>query len=266
MNELINIKGTNINVKEYKGQRVVTFTDIDRVHQRPEGTARRNFSANKNHFVEGEDYFVVTPTDLANTELHEFRTNGIEVSSPRGMALITEQGYLMLVKSFTDDLAWDVQRSLVNSYFKTNNIASDLSPQMQLLVGMVNQLAETERQVRETREIAERAANAADAIKEAVLPITDNWRQVTNDKIKAITKRACRPYDELRNEMYQLLEQRAGCDLSTRVRNMRARVQNQGGTKTAIDKICKIDVIESDKKLKEIFSKIVAEYEIKYCA
>lgn len=32
--------------------------------------------------------------------------------------LITETGYLMLVKSFTDDLAWKVQRELVDSYFR----------------------------------------------------------------------------------------------------------------------------------------------------
>nr|DAU30103.1 MAG TPA: hypothetical protein [Caudoviricetes sp.] len=28
----------------------------------------------------------------------------------------------------------------------------------------------------------------------------------------------------------------------------------------------KMDIIEDDKKLREIFSKIVAEYEIRYCA
>lgn len=32
--------------------------------------------------------------------------------------LVTESGYLMLAKSFTDDLAWKVQRELVNNYFR----------------------------------------------------------------------------------------------------------------------------------------------------
>ena len=69
------------------------------------------------HFVEGEDYFVLKPSDLENTELDGFRPVGIDTVSPRGTALITEQGYLMLVKSFTDDLAWEVQKKLVSSYF-----------------------------------------------------------------------------------------------------------------------------------------------------
>lgn len=34
-------------IKEYNNHRVVTFKDIDTVHERPEGTARRNFTANK---------------------------------------------------------------------------------------------------------------------------------------------------------------------------------------------------------------------------
>lgn len=47
---------------------------------------------------------------------------------------------------------------------------------------------------------------------------------------------------------------------------MKQRMGNSGATKTAINSIRKIDVIEGDKKLREIFSKIVSEYEIKYCA
>ena len=39
------------------------------------------------------------------------------ITAPNGLTLITESGYLMLVKSFTDDLAWDVQRQLVKRYF-----------------------------------------------------------------------------------------------------------------------------------------------------
>lgn len=266
MNELINIQGTEISIKEYKGQRVVTFSDIDKVHGRPEGTARKRFADNKERFIEGEDYFVVTPEILANTELSEKRTFGIEVTSPRGIALITEQGYLMLVKSFTDDLAWEVQRSLVNSYFKVKDLTSDLSPQLQLMMQMVNQMAQTERQVNEVKALAEKAVETTEAIKEAVQPVFDDWRKVTNDKIVKITKKACVPYADLRNEMYKVLEQRAGCDLGARLRNLQNRTQDKGGTKTAIEKLCKMDVIESDKRLKEIFSKIVTEYEVKFCA
>ena len=42
-NELVHIVNADICIKEYKGQRVVTFKDIDTVHQRQAGTATKGF-------------------------------------------------------------------------------------------------------------------------------------------------------------------------------------------------------------------------------
>ena len=111
----ITINSTALAVKEYGGRRVVTLRDIDTVHGRPEGTARKRFNDNRAHFIEGEDFWTVSQPS-------EIRTLGItrpQGGAPDSVTLITESGYLMLVKSFTDDLAWTVQRQLVNSYFRT---------------------------------------------------------------------------------------------------------------------------------------------------
>lgn len=58
MNEIL-INNQNVRIKEYEGERVITFKDIDMVHDRPEGTARRNFNTNKKHFIEGEDFYIL---------------------------------------------------------------------------------------------------------------------------------------------------------------------------------------------------------------
>lgn len=110
----ITINKTEVSVKEYQGNRVVTFKDIDTVHGRSDGTARKRFNDNKERFIENVDYFMIKRSD---NQMSEKRTFGFEVPN-RGLTLITESGYLMLVKSFTDDLAWDVQRQLVNTYFR----------------------------------------------------------------------------------------------------------------------------------------------------
>lgn len=107
-----------IKIKEYKGQRVVTFKDIDEVHGRVEGTASRNFRANKEKFIEYEDYYFVKPSDIQSDEIRRSEINN------KGSYLITESGYLMLVKSFTDDLAWKVQRELVKNYFRVKEVVS----------------------------------------------------------------------------------------------------------------------------------------------
>ena len=103
---------SNLEVKEFKGQRVVTFKDIDEVHGRIEGTAVRTFNKHKEKFVENEDYYFVQGNEIRN----------LGINSNFGGYLLTESGYLMLVKSFTDDLAWNVQRNLVKSYFKVQQL------------------------------------------------------------------------------------------------------------------------------------------------
>ncbi len=65
--------------------------------------------------------------------------------------------------------------------------------------------------------------------------------------------------------MYFELERRAGCDLAIRLRNKKQRMSDSGCTKKEINDCNRMGIIEEDKKLREIFSKIVSEYEIKYC-
>ena len=113
--ETLDICGTALAIKEYSDQRVVTFKDIDAVHERPNGTARKRFNDNKIRFVAGEDYFKTKCSEVRSF-FGQTPPNGFNPKAD--IVLLTESGYLMLVKSFTDDLAWRVQRELVNSYFK----------------------------------------------------------------------------------------------------------------------------------------------------
>lgn len=129
MTNVVNVMGNDVAVKEYRGKRVVTFRDIDTVHQRPEGTAGRNFRENRNRFVENVDYFSVCQAD----EIRRFGFERPQGGVPKCIILVTESGYLMLVKSFTDDLAWEVQRCLVNTYFKIHNVECPQNYKCELL-------------------------------------------------------------------------------------------------------------------------------------
>ena len=129
MNDLSNIDMPKIKV--WNGQRVVTFRDIDEVHQRPSGTASRNFKANRKHFIKDVDYFLIT-RDVFNGRNSSIREKlNIETIPPKGVTLFTETGYLMLVKPFHDDLSWNVQRQLVTGYFKGRMLEKHLKEQVQ---------------------------------------------------------------------------------------------------------------------------------------
>lgn len=119
--QTVTINQSDISVKEYDGKRVVTLKDIDQCHGRPEGTARKRFNDNKVHFIEGTDFFKISPSEFRTA----FGDNTMGKKQSNDITLLTESGYLMLVKSFTDDLAWDVQRQLVNSYFRVEKQKAD---------------------------------------------------------------------------------------------------------------------------------------------
>ena len=120
--EAITINRTEPPIREYRGRRVVTLSDVDKVHERTDGTARRNFNTNKKHFIEGEDYFVRNSYEAQKE---------YSITAPNGLTLITETGYLMLTKSLTDDLSWKIQRQLVNRYFKSSNTSViTITPEM----------------------------------------------------------------------------------------------------------------------------------------
>lgn len=266
LNELVKIGNHDISAKTYDGRRVVTFKDIDLVHERVDGTARRNFNSNKKHLIEGEDYFV--------RNSHEAKEE-YGITAPNGLVLMTESGYLMLVKSFTDDLAWDVQRKLVDSYFRVKEVTNaELSPQLRMLQGILNQMVQKEiadkerdRQIALAKEAADKAVETTERMKDEIIQPFENWRDDINKKVRQISHASGIPYQGLFTSMYSDLEQIGRCDLSTRQRNKRNRMERSGCTKSDIQKeTTKIAIIEDDARLKQIFEDIVRKYGMKYIA
>lgn len=109
------VAGTQIPYIEHQGQPVVTFAMVDAVHSKAARTARQVFDRNKKHFIEGEDFYRLNSKGLRQIVVSY---PGLFPTAATSVTLFTETGYLMLVKSFTDDLAWQVQRQLVKSYFR----------------------------------------------------------------------------------------------------------------------------------------------------
>ncbi|WP_200411340.1 ORF6N domain-containing protein [Virgibacillus salexigens] len=263
MNKLsivINDQAKEIQVKEYKGQRVVTLAEIDELHKRSSGTAKRNFTSNKRHFVEGEDYFIVTPI-----QKDEIRT--LEIPN-RGLTLITESGYLMLVKSFQDELAWSVQRQLVKYYFKAKEKifdTSQLSPELQMFDGLFKAIAKTELATHQLSEEIKATNDKVDNVSNILALNPTEWRKKINAIINKIAnfRGGFEAYQDVRNESYQLLEDRAKCQLSVRLINKRRKMALEGAAKSRIDKTNKMDVIADDARLTEIYIAVVKELAIK---
>ncbi len=281
MNNLVKINNNDLQAKEFKGQRVITFKDIDLVHERVEGTASRNFRENKKYFVENEDYFYLKGEELKKLK----QTTNFVGSYTKELILITESGYLMLVKSLSDDLAWIVQRELVNKYFRVKNEEntfdmSELSPELQMFNKMLQAVAKSELEQKkikqqlnevnyhalEAKEKADKSIEEIQAMREVVAINTTNWRE---DSRKIIVKIAHRLggngyIPDVQTEVYSLMRTRLRCKLDVQLTNMRRRMAEEGVCKSKRDKMNYLDVIERDNRLKEGYLAIVKELAIKY--
>lgn len=251
--KLQTINNTDISVKEYQGQRVVTFKDIDAVHGRPDGTARKRFNDNRERFVDGEDYFKICAS--------EFRThwNDIPAKATEDVTLITESGYLMLVKSFTDDLAWRVQRELVKGYFRAKEQARASTPAEQLLA-QAQIMVEQERRLTALESGQKQIHSAMQtAFSELAAPSVDrnSWQDAMRNKIRQLCMEYELNFQTFTGQLYKELEESAHCNIDTRLNNLRKRMK-QGGAKYAeCQEVSKLAVISQDVKLCEIFTSIV---------
>lgn len=258
------IKLNGLTITEYRDIRVLTTQQIADAYGTDAQVITNNFNRNKDRYVEGKHFICLT-----GDELREYRAKNQNDVLPNAnkFYLWTEKGAFLHAKSLNTDKAWDVYDRLVEGYFRVRSVVDErLSPETKMLYQMINQIAASEIQAKEAKELAQKAVETTEAIKEAVKPVFDNWRTEINAKFNRIQKDSDKPFNLLRVEMYGELERRAGCDLNTRLRNRRSRMQDSGCTKTEINNLNKMDIIEEDKKLREIFSKIVSEYEIQYCA
>lgn len=265
------INNTNIAIKEYHGQRVVTFKDIDAVHGRPDGTARKRFNDNRQHFVENEDYFVVNQPS-------EIRTLGIQRpqgGTPENVTLMTESGYLMLAKSFTDELAWKVQRQLVNGYFRARDFQNQfatLSPQLQTLINIEMRQQEAERRMAaleaNSAETSQTMETLKDAFETMVSPsvTAENWQSQMNRNVRAFCMQTGFDFHKTFQQLYKELESTAGVKLDIRAKFAKERLRAAGAAQEEIASVSKIGIIAKDKKLREIFrslfNNMVARYKL----
>lgn len=176
--------------------------------------------------------------------------------------IITEQGFAFLVMGYTGKEAARFKEMYIAEFDRMRDNLKEqslnietLSPQLQLLIQMEQRTMQLEAtQLRQAEQIA--------TIKETFLQRDDNWRNKINGLMKGASYRLGGNYQELRRQSYSMLEERARCDLDKRLRNLVERLEAQGATKTQLKNTSRMDVIEAEPRLKEIYTTIVKELSI----
>lgn len=161
----------------------------------------------------------------------------------------------------------------VEEQFKAERIdISKLDPNLQMFHHVFQSVAMAQLDIAETKRIAESANQKAEhaettmsEIKETLLARDEDWRVWINEMLARIAERlggGKEQHHDLRAKSYQYLKDRTGCKLDIRLDGLKARLFKAGASKTKIKQANKLDVIEEDRKLKEIYSSIVKELSI----
>lgn len=254
---------SKLQVIEYSGQRVLTTSQIAESLGAEQKLINNNFGRNRERYTLGKHYF-----ELRGQELEEFKASHQIDDNLKYAPVIylwTEKGAWLQTKSLNTDRAWEAYEMLVDDYYRIKEQQIDvslLSPEMQMFKMTFDAVAKIQlEQARNERELGE-LKEVVTTIQDTFLERDDDWRNMIKGMINGAAFRTSRDHGEIRSESYKLLESRAHCDLNRRLRGLRKRLEDAGATKTKINMTNRMDVIENDPKLKEIYTTIVKELSI----
>lgn len=185
-------------------------------------------------------------------------TNDQNRAMPR--IIMTEQGFTLLAMGYTGTQAMMFKEKYIAEFERLKqqvqpvNIG-ELSPIFQLMIQTEQrQKAIEQRQDNTDRQLA--------IVKETFLTRDEDWRSKMKGLLNGATVRRGMTYRDMRTLSYRTLEQRAHCDLNRRLTNLKNRLRESGATKTKVEEANRMDIIESDPRLKEIYTTVVKELSI----
>ncbi|MCU9810046.1 MAG: ORF6N domain-containing protein [Paraclostridium dentum] len=257
-----------------EGEKVVLAKTIAEIHEVELRDINKLINNHLDEFEEGidildlkynEDFAVIAKNSGLYTQ------NGINASA--NIYLLSEQGYHALVSLMRTEKSKEIRRKLRREYFAMRKVIKEesskldeLSPQLQLLIGMELEQKKLKKQLDEVNHHALEAEAEIKEIRQVVNLDTTNWRNETRTLIAKIARKQgdLKYIRDFTNESYELLNKRFGVSLETRLKNKKSRMALEGIGKSKIDKLNNLDVIAEDKKLIEGYVIIVKDMAIKY--
>lgn len=113
--ELATVAARDLQIIEYRGQRVVTTEQLASGYGATEQMITNNFNRNKSRFIEDKHYFKLSGE---NVEILRNSFRGVQISSKaRSLTLWTERGAANHAKMLETDQSWDYYNDLTEFYF-----------------------------------------------------------------------------------------------------------------------------------------------------
>lgn len=177
--------------------------------------------------------------------------------------LMNRDGFTLLVMGFTGKKAIKFKINYIQAFNEMEKRLQQPKTQLEVLQQSINQLVEQEREIKVLKQGMKTTNEKVDNFSEILALNPTQWRKKVNAIINKIAQKQGGAYQDVRNDSYQLLEERARCQLSIRKTNKQRKMALEGVPKSKIDKVNKMDVIADDARLTEIYLAVVKELAIK---
>lgn len=150
--------------------------------------------------------------------------------------------------------------------------------QIDILKGAINLLAEQSAEIKTIKNISTAQNNRIgdierdiESLKEMNSIDTDNWRTHQRLLINKLAKvypvlADLTPFEAIRNELYDELEELCNCNLNIRLRNKKERALNAGTPPYKVERLNYLDVIQEEKRLITNYMMLLKNKMIKYGA
>lgn len=143
--------------------------------------------------------------------------------------------------------------------------ASKSMNQLEIMAESIRILQEQDKRMAQIeQEQAEQKQELQD-IRDVVTLRPDSWRDDTKyilDKIAAALGGDSEAYKDIRNQSYTELEKRAHCRLKQQLKNAKKRMEERGASKTEINSLRILDMIDKNQRLIEIYLSVVKDMAI----
>lgn len=259
-------------------QKVVLAKTIAEIHGMEVKHINELINRSIQRFKDGVDFIDLKSEVVQNDHeiLKALGFNQNSINRANNIYLLSERGYAKLIKIMDSDLAWEIHDQLMDEYFSMRE-EKEQQKQMSMEDIIIYQMEQSKLMKQQIDEAKTHALQAKADVVEAKAEIqnirnvvainTTDWRKDTTNIINRIAMSQDGGADNIhtvRKESYDLLEKRANCKLSVRRKNLQRVMLENGVSKSKVDKVTYLDVIERDNRLKEIYVAIVKEMAIKY--
>ena len=181
------------------------------------------------------------------------------------MYYMNRDGFTFIAMGFTGNKADNFKLLYIDAFNEMENHIKqemnmeNLSPELQMFGLMHKALANQELATK-------RLESKVDGISDLITLETKDWRKEVNGIIRkiAVKQGGFDRFSEVGSESYRTLEEKARCSLNIRLENRQKNMIAQGVGKAAVKRLNKLDIIEEDHRLKEIYISVVKSMAIKY--